>query len=233
MQKKYTHILLYPLIVTSYLNANRGCDISAIIAKASSTEKISPTFKIREEKINIRKETKKKFDLKITERLNSISIVHENQTIVIKRTPRNQKHTCPPFCIQPMNINGIKTVGELEVLDFIKELNGKEAKLFIDVRESREYNINTIPGAINIPYSMLKPNSKYQKEILTLLGGKKRRKKWIFKSTPTLLIFGASNENNKASKVIKMLLKLSYPNKRIYYYRAGIKGWKDLGLSLY
>lgn len=231
MCKRYTYILLYFFIFSSYLHANQGCDISSIIDKMSLEEKKSPTFKIREEKIKI--DRKKKVESKITETLKSITIVYENQTIVIKRTPKNQHHTCPPFCIQPMNIKGIKTVGELEVLDFIKELKGEKPKLLIDVRNSREYNQNTIPGAINVPYSMLKPSSKYQQEVLTLLGGKKRGEKWIFKSVPTLLIFGVSKENDKASKAIKILLKLSYPNKKIYYYRAGIEGWKDLGLTLY
>jgi len=225
MQKSYTRRLLYPLLVSSYLNANQGCDISAVI------EETAPTFKIREEKV--KKETKKNQELKITETLTSITIVHENQTLRIKRTPKNQEHTCPPFCIQPMNIKGIRTVGELEVLDFIKELKGKQAKLLIDIRKSKQYKQHTIPGAINIPYSMLKEKSKYQDQVLTLLGGEKREGKWIFKSVPTLLIFGASDENDKASKAIKTLLQLSYPNQKIYYYRAGIEGWTHLQLTLY
>ncbi len=231
MHKKYTHILLYPLLLTSYLNANQGCDISSIIEETAPKEKTTPTFKIREEKV--KRETKKKIELKITETLSSISIIYENQILRIKRTPKNQEHTCPPFCIQPMNIKGVSTVGELEVLDFIKELKGKEAKLLIDIRNSKEFKQHTIPGAINIPYSMLKQNSKYQDQVLTLLGGKKLEGKWIFKFVPSLLIFGASNENDRASKAIKTLLKLSYPKKKIYYYRAGVEGWNHLQLTLY
>jgi len=231
MHKKYTYILLYPLLLTSYLDANQGCNISSIIEETAPIEETTPTFKIREEKI--KKETKKKIELKITETLTSITIVHENQTLRIKRTPKNQEHTCPPFCIQPMNIKGVSTVGELEVLDFIKELKGKEAKLLIDIRENKDFKQYTIPGAINIPYSMLKINSKYQKQILILLGGEKIGKKWLFKFVPTLLIFGTSDEDEKTYNAINTLLKLSYPNKKIYYYRAGIEGWNRLGLTLY
>jgi len=231
MQKPYKHILLYPFLLISCLNANQGCNISSIIEETLPIKKRPPTFKIREEKR--KEETKKNVKLKITKTLTSITIVHENQILEIKRTPKSQKHTCPPFCIQPMNIKGVRTVGELEVLDFIKELKGKEAKLLIDIRNSKQYNQHTIPGAINIPYSMLKSHSKYQQQVLTLLGGKKRGEKWIFKSVPKLLIFGASDENEEASKSIKTLLELSYPHKKIYYYRAGIKGWSHLGLTLY
>ncbi|RUM71168.1 MAG: hypothetical protein DSZ07_01095 [Sulfurovum sp.] len=232
IEKKYIHILIYPLFVSSYLNANQGCNISSFIEKSREREESNPTFKIREEKI--KKERKNKnIELKITKKLTSIKIIYENQTIQIKRTPKNDEHTCPPFCIQPMNIRGVKTVGELEVLDFIKELKGKEAKLLIDIRENKEFKQYTIPGAINIPYSMLKINSKYQKQILILLGGEKIGKKWLFKFVPTLLIFGTSDEDEKTYNAINTLLKLSYPNKKIYYYRAGIEGWNRLGLTLY
>jgi len=232
IEKKYTYILIYPFLFSSYLNANQGCNISSFIEKSREIEESNPTFKIREEKI--KKETKNKnIESKITKTLTSIKIIYENQAIEIKRTAKNEEHTCPPFCIQPMNIKGVKTVGELEVLDFIKELKGKEPKLFIDIRENKEFKQYTIPGAINIPYSMLKPHSKYQAQILTLLGGKKVEKRWIFKFVPTLLVFGASDESDKATKAINTLLKLSYPHKKIYYYRAGIEEWSRLGLTLY
>ena len=231
MQKKHTSIVLYPLLFTSYLNASQGCNISAIIEKESFTQEKTSRFKIREE--TVKKETNKKVELKITETLSSVRIVHENQTILIKRTPKNQEHTCPPFCIQPMSIKGVRTVGELEVLDFIKGLKGKEAKLLIDIRTNKLYNQNTIPGAINLPYSMLKDKSKYQEQVLQLLGGKKRGKKWIFKLVPTLLIFGENEEDSKATKSIKTLLELSYPAQKIYYYRTGIDAWNRLGLTLY
>jgi len=231
MYKKYRYILLYPTLLFSYLNASQGCNISSFIKETSSIEENTPVFKIREEKI--KKKRKKKLKLKITKTLTSITFVYENETLHIKRTPKNQEDTCPPFCIQPMNIKGVKTVGELEVLDFIKGLDGKEARLLIDIRSNKEYKQNTIPGAINIPYSMLKDGSKYQNQVLKLLGGKKLDEKWIFKSVPSLLIFGASNENDKAYKAIKTLLKLSYPNKKIYYYRAGVEGWNHLRLTLY
>jgi len=232
IEKKYTYILIYPFLFSSYLNANQGCNISSFIEKSRKIEESNPTFKIREEKI--KKEIKNKnIESKITKTLTSLKIIYENQTIEIKRTAKNQEHICPPFCIQPMNIKGVKTVGELEVLDFIKELKGKEPKLLIDIRENKEFKQYTIPGAINIPYSMLKSHSKYQAEILTLLGGKKVGKRWIFKFVPKLLVFGASDESDKASKAINTLLKLSYPHKKIYYYRAGIEEWSRLGLTLY
>ena len=78
MQKPYKYSLLYPLLVTSCLNANQGCNISSIIAETLPMTP-PPTFKIREEKI--KEETKKNVKLKITKTLTSITIVHENQIL--------------------------------------------------------------------------------------------------------------------------------------------------------
>ena len=238
MVKKHYTICLLSLI--SYLNANvsdcisapieeeQGCSIASILEQPTK-----PSFKIREEKVNKKKVLEDRVELKITERLIYLEMTHKNHKLLIKRNSTNRKHTCPPFCIQPMNIKGVITVGELEVLDFIKDLKGKEAKLLIDLRKSKEYKEKTIPGAINIPYTMLDDNSKYQKQVLKLLGGKNTEEEWIFEHVPSLLIFGNSEETPEASQAIKTLLKLSYPNKKILFYRAGIDSWNRLGLSLY
>ena len=132
-----------------------------------------------------------------------------------------------------MNIEGVKTVGELEILNFIQELKKEEAKLLIDIRTSKEYKEHTIPSAINIPHTMLKSKSKYQKKVLTLLGGEKDGEKWNFRHIPILLIFGTNEESPEASHVIRTLLKFSYPSEKILFYRAGIDSWKRLGLTVY
>ena len=241
MIKRYKQSIIYLIFLKSSLYADtidclsspieeeQGCSIASILK-----EKPSPPFKIREEKRIVKKPLEiTTMELQITESMKSIEVTHENQQIVIKRNSQNAQYTCPPFCIKPMNIKGVTTVGELEVLDFIKELKGEEAKLFIDIRKSKKYKDSTIPGAINIPYTMLTNKSKYQKDVLKLLGGKKVGNRWKFKHIPTLLIFGEKEESSEAYEAIKTLLKLSYPNKKILFYRGGIENWKRLGLTLY
>jgi len=234
-------ITIISLLINSTLNATsstdcisappqeeQGCSILSILKKTTT-----PIFKIREEVVTTQDIIKKEIKLKITEELTSVKVTHENQKIVIKRTPKNSQYTCPPFCIQPMKIQGVTTVGELEVLNFMQELKKEEAKLLIDIRSSKKYKKYTIPTAINIPYSMLKSKSKYQKDVLTLLGGEKIGEKWRFKHVPTLLIFGTDESSSEASQAIKILLKLSYPKEKILFYRSGIEGWKRLGLTIY
>jgi len=168
----------------------------------------------------------------ITPTLDSIKIHYQNKVFLIERKIDSNK-SCPPYCIQPMYIDKVKTVAEIETLNFIQALQKHKSMLLIDSRSTKAYNTNTIPGAINIPSSLLHPNSKYSKRILTLLGGKKLQKKWYFKTPHKLLIFDNGLEDTHASDIIKQLIKIGYPQKEILYYRGGIQDWKEAGLTLF
>jgi 3-mercaptopyruvate sulfurtransferase SseA len=130
----------------------------------------------------------------------------------------------------------VVTVAELEVLDFINRLKEKKARLLIDIRENNFYKEGTIPGAINLPSSMLKDESKYQIEVLKLLGAKrnntKSNLKWSFTNALSLLIFGSSATSDDASSSVKKLLELGYPSSKLLYYRTGFQSWKALGLTI-
>jgi len=171
----------------------------------------------------------------ITPHLHSVKVLHGNREILIKRKLLHKQSTCPPFCIEPMKIKGVETLGELEVLAFIDKLKEKKGRLLIDVRENALYEKETIPGAINLPLSMLKDGSRYQKEVLHLLGAtvKKSDTKWSFPTAEALLIFGGSSTTPEASSALKKLLDLGYPSNKLYYYRGGLSAWKALGLTTY
>ena len=171
----------------------------------------------------------------ITPKLKSVKVLHEQEEVLIERKLLNKNLTCPPFCIEPMQIKGVTTLGELEVLNFIDKLKEKKGRLLIDVRKNSLYLNGTIPGSINLPFSMLKDGSKYQEEVLRLLGAKLRKSKakWSFKKAQRLLIFGASATSPEASSSLKKLLELGYPSSKLYYYRGGVSSWQALGLTTY
>jgi len=169
----------------------------------------------------------------ISPKMKSVKVLHENEELVIERKVKSKAEACPPFCIQPIKIKSVETVGELEVLAFIDKLKEKKARLLIDVRKNIAYLEGTIPGAINLPLFMLEDKSKYQKEVLELLGAKKRNSKWLFRNAQSLLIFGTSATNNEAADAIKKLLELGYPSEKLLYYRDGISQWRALGLTTY
>jgi len=251
MNKKLIYFFFIFIIALPSLNANndtscisqihkekQGCSVANILGNGSENFNLEQQIdkKVIKQNVITKKTTPKKVvvakNINISKELSFLKMNYKKEEILITRTPKDATQTCPPFCIQPMNIKGIKTVGELEVLEFIKDLS-KKPKLFIDVRKSKAYNKETIPGAINIPFTMLDKESKYHSKVLKLLGAKKRGKKWNFKRVPSLLIFGEGQSNVEASTVIHNLLDFSFPNKKILYYRGGIESWKSLGLSLY
>ncbi len=223
--KKYIVVVTLFSLKLLFAQTDTGCSIANILEKSTSNSLLQT-----QEDFNCSTEGGKTL---ITPKMKSVKVLHENEEVVIERTVKSKAETCPPFCIQPIKIKAVKTVGELEVLAFIDKLKEKKARLLIDVRKNIDYLEGTIPGAINLPLFMLDDKSKYQKEVLALLGAKKRNNTWSFKNAQSLLIFGTSALSNDASSAIKKLLELGYPSEKLLYYRDGISRWRALGLTIY
>lgn len=229
------NLLLMLLAFNLFAESDTGCNVlveQEPVGCSISNVLMNPAPIVEQEVKVVSKQT-----IPISEKLDFVEIDYEAQKLKIERVSTKEANACPPFCIEPMNIEDIKTVGELETLMFIDKLKEKKARLLIDVRESKAYQEGTIPGAINLPLSMLGDDSVYQKEVLVLLGAKQVAKtskfKWTFQNAQWLLIFGGSASSNEASKTVKKLLELGYPSDKLLYYRSGISSWKALGLTTY
>ena len=223
-------ILLATMI--DLLIADVGCNV--LIEKKSQICKESSVLKQEKNSSfvsSLQKDSKLK-SINITEKLVSVDAEHLEHNIIIERVSSSTALSCPPFCIEPIKIKGIETVGALELLFFIQEVEKKRDGLLIDVRPNSKYKEETIPSAINLPYEILRKASPYQKEVLKSLGAKKVKKGWFFKNPQKLLIFGESSFSPEASKAVKELLNLGYPTNKLLYYRGGILSWKALGLTL-
>jgi hypothetical protein len=168
-------------------------------------------------------------EVNITKDLLRVEVKFKNKVFSIGRIDIRE---CPPFCISSFKIKGIKGVGELETIDFIKSLEKKKGRILVDARAVGEFEDSTIPTAINIPYSILEPKSKYKKDVLKLLGAVELKKGWYFKRSYRLLIFDNGILDNRARKLIDRLLKYGYPKSKILYYRGGFGSWKSLGLTV-
>ena len=60
---------------------------------------------------------------------------------------------CPPFCIHPMKAaEGVRTVGEIELLEFVQNSVASNDSLLVDARMPEWYESETIPGSVNIPF---------------------------------------------------------------------------------
>ncbi len=141
---------------------------------------------------------------------------------------------CPPHCIPKIKIdNGIKTIGELELIDFIKNKVYKKKGILVDARLKEFYVLETIPGAINIPFTIAQVKSKKVTDSLfKALGAKvKSDGSYDFSSAKDLAVFCSGLWCSASVSLAKNLVAKGYPKEKIVWYRDGLQAWKLLGLT--
>ncbi len=153
----------------------------------------------------------------------------------LKNAYTKTSRATPPFSIQPYQpISGIETVSELDVIDFIKYEVSENEGLLIDTRMPKWYKNGTIPGALNMPFSILAQEDKspFIEQIFELFGVEKEDNTWDFTTAQTLLIFDNGPWCQQGVYAMKHLVHLGYPKKKIRYYRGGLQFWQILGLNI-
>ncbi|MDG4812226.1 rhodanese-like domain-containing protein [Hydrogenovibrio sp. 3SP14C1] len=188
-------------------------------------------------------------DVKITEKLAEVTVKHNGQPVTIMRNQDQQNQidedfaltsrACPPFCLQPMNLlPGVKTIGELEMLDFLKrKAAGDDSILIIDSRTPDWVAKGTIPSATNIPWTKLFPQSSSFEPlevegILTFqFGASVVDNIWDFSHAKTLVMFCNGPWCGQSPTNIKALVSMGYPAHKIYWYRGGMQAWHAAGLT--
>ena len=185
--------------------------------------------------------------VKITEQLPYIEMPVGDETIPVLRyqdpshrivPPYDQTaRPCPPYCIQPMHVApGVETIGELEVLDYMRRIaDGDGQVLLIDSRTDEWVARGTLPGAVHIPYTRLDPAHATPEQIAELLqldfGAASADGIWNFDGVKTLVFFCNGAWCGQSPTNIKALLGFGYPAHRIKWYRGGLQAWESLGLT--
>jgi rhodanese-related sulfurtransferase len=186
-------------------------------------------------------------DVNITAALASVDVMHHGRKVTIMRN-QNQNNTvnpdfaktsrkCPPFCIQPGELApGVKTIGELELLQFLKKINDGDASIMVvDSRTPDWVEKGTIPGTVNIPWDKLdigKSGPTAVQEILEKqLSVKQQDGFWNFDGAKTLVMFCNGSWCGQSPTNIKDLLKIGYPAHKILWYRGGMQDCENLGLT--
>jgi len=185
-------------------------------------------------------------EVNLTKNIPYVDVNIDGKTVRIERI-QDTKHKlrnsytktsrpCPPFCVQKLHpIDGIETVSEIDVIKFLKNdvPNGKG--LLIDARLPQWYIQGTIPGSINVPFSVLSVSlkSKYINQMLQLFGAEQKDGKWDFSNAMTLMVFDNGPWCQQGVAAMKNLVKLGYPKDKIKYYRGGMQYWQILGINVY
>jgi len=162
---------------------------------------------------------------------------------------------CPPFCVNPLNIEkGVATVAELEVVKFMETAMNNGNGVMIDARTPSWHEKGTIPGSVNIPFSVFEKSADDPElvEVLERLGAKQRddvsvvmrslekvglfsghekTDRWDFSEARQLLLWCNGPWCGQSPRAIHALVALGYPAEKLYYYRGGMQMWQSLGLS--
>ncbi len=178
--------------------------------------------------------------VKITPDISYVYIYHKGKALKVHRiqdthhklTGEYTKTYRPNTTIQPIDLgNGVKTVGEVELLKFMQEKVNKKNGLILDVRDKENYKKESIPTAVNIP-AKLKDKPEVMENILVSLGMvKKSDQIWDGKKAISLMIYCDGLWCSKSKEMINFLVDIGYPSEKILYYRGGFQMWKILGFT--
>ncbi len=137
--------------------------------------------------------------------------------------------------LSPMKIHeDIETFGELEVLEFLEEMQDDPQMLFVDSRKTQWFKSVTIPSAINIPFIYFTERDKWieeKKEALKRFGVKGDKTPYDFSNAKTILFFCNGVWCRQSPQMIEALLELGYPPKKMKWYRGGMQSWLSVGMT--
>jgi len=183
----------------------------------------------------------------ITPEMFSVDVIHKGKTVKIQRNQDNENtiiadyaltsRPCPRFCIRPMKLApGVETIGELEMLDYLVEGGKPGSKvLVIDSRTPDWVEKGTIPGSVNIPWTLLKEDTSDPLTIAGILeerfGAQDEDGLWNYSEVKTVVLYCNGMWCGQSPRNIMTLLKYGYPADKIKWYRGGMQNWTALGLT--
>ena len=206
-------------------------------------------------------------DVNITQDLSYVTTRHDGRVVKIQRIQDQDNRLedgftktsrqCPPFCVQPIQVApDVNTIGELELLDFINKKLNTGRGVVVDARTPSWHKKGTIPGSVNIPFTLFDPNQPEEitadalarlgvhmknspsfidnmwDGVKSLSGDASAGKVWDFSRAKDVVLWCNGMWCGQSPRAIKNLLALGYPAEKIHYYRGGMQAWKQLGLTV-
>ncbi|MDG6777489.1 rhodanese-like domain-containing protein [Thiomicrorhabdus sp. zzn3] len=189
-------------------------------------------------------ETPKPGEVLITHDVREVSLQLQGQSWLIQRNQDPNVTLTPLFTnttvgfLQPIQLApSVETLGELEVLAWMRKMQTDDSIVLVDTRPFLPYERLHIPGAINIPPRLFK-NEFAAIEVLerklnvtTTDSGELN-----FNDAKTVIAYSNGHFCAMTPYAVKYapysLLKLGYPPEKIKYYRGGMQDWTSVGLTV-
>lgn len=139
---------------------------------------------------------------------------------------------------QPMMIaQGVRTFGEVEVLDFIRNKQGAlpQEYILVDSRKRDWFEQMTIPSSVNIPYNEVDYDPAIPEDfnrMMTLLNFKRKAEGFDFTQAKTALFFCNGPWCAQSRYAIQKLIALGYPKEKMIWYRGGLQDWLLFGFTV-
>ena len=204
-------------------------------------------------------------DVKLDSTRDAIETIHSGQVVKVQRI-QDVKHKitgsfsktsrkCPPFCIQPTQVTPhVSSVSELDIFEFLENEVVSGKGVLVDARVPSWHKKGTIPGSINIPFTVFEYSpsepalvdalyklgvrrrgevSPFTRalEKFGLLNGELKTDDWDFTQAKHLILWCNGPWCGQSPRAIRGLMKLGYPADRLHYYRGGMQMWQILGLT--
>lgn len=181
-------------------------------------------------------------DVRITTFKPTISYTLNGQTFEIARVGdpthvvsgemARTSRPCPPDCVLPQTIaDGVETVAELELLDFMQNEASDGLGLLVDTRMPGATEDGMIPGSVGIPHVILSPENRFRQDILLALGATASGDVLNFENAMTLMIYAGGSWDSAGKAGVEHLLDAGYPPEKLLFYRGGMQAWSLLGLT--
>jgi len=173
--------------------------------------------------------------------LYSVEVLHQGQPVTLMRNQAPDHKIVELYqrtnqgkiqAMHPFAPHAVETIGELEMIDYlVQKSKGDESMLIIDSRTPDWVARGTIPGSINIPFTIFKDSAKAA-EVMENQLGVEVTDVMDFSDAKTLVMFCNGNWCGQSPTAIRKLLSLGYPAAKIKYFRGGMQSWHALGLTV-
>ncbi|BAO45497.1 rhodanese-like domain-containing protein [Thiolapillus brandeum] len=194
-----------------------------------------------------------------------IYVIHDGSSVKVQRVqdPNYELsgyfaktiRPCPPHCLKPISPSpDVETYGEVEMFDFMEHQLRDGSGVLIDARTPSWYKKGTIPGSVNIPFTLFnkEPDSPEVAELLEKFGAKERgdvgfftsllekwgiidtkykTEDWDFTGAKDLVLYCNGPDCGQSPRAIRGLLATHYPADKVKYYRGGMRMWEFWGLT--